>query len=67
MTDEEKQKLFQEFFRVKNEKTKHITGSGLGLSIAKRVIDLYKGKINVDTEPDKGTTFYVQLPIKSDG
>jgi signal transduction histidine kinase len=67
MTQEEKQKLFQEFFRVKNEKTKHITGSGLGLSIAKKVIDLYKGEINVETEPEKGTTFYVQFPMKSDG
>jgi signal transduction histidine kinase len=66
MTGEEKQKLFQEFFRVKNEKTKNITGSGLGLSIAKKVIDLYKGTINVETEPDKGTTFYVHLPVKSD-
>jgi signal transduction histidine kinase len=67
MTEEEKQKLFQEFFRVKNEKTKHITGSGLGLSIAKKVIDLYNGKITVETEPDQGTTFQVQFPIKSDG
>lgn len=67
MTGEEKQKLFQEFFRVKNEKTKNITGSGLGLSIAKKVIDLYKGTINLETEPDKGTTFYIHLPVKSDG
>ena len=66
MDDEEKQKLFNEFFRVKNEKTKHITGSGLGLSITKKVVDLYNGKINVETEPDKGTTFHVHLPVESE-
>jgi len=66
MNEEEKQKLFNEFFRVKNEKTKHITGSGLGLSITKKVVDLYNGKIDVETVPDKGTTFYVHLPVESE-
>jgi len=65
MSKEESKKLFDEFFRVKNEKTKHITGSGLGLSIAKKVVDLYQGNIDASSEPDKGTTFTVQLPIYS--
>ena len=65
MSKEETKKFFDEFFLVKNEKTKHITGSGLGLSIAKKVVDLYEGNIDVLSEPDKGTTFTVQLPIQS--
>lgn len=63
MKQEEKAKLFNEFVRIKNEKTRNITGSGLGLSIVKKVIDLYKGNIQVDSEPDKGSTFTVILPL----
>jgi len=63
MTNDEIKKLFDEFFRVKNEQTKHITGSGLGLSIVKRVVDLYNGEINVQSNVGKGSTFTVVLPM----
>jgi signal transduction histidine kinase len=56
-------KLFREFVRIKNEKTKHISGSGLGLSITKKMIELYNGEINVCSQPDKGSTFTITLPI----
>jgi two-component system, sensor histidine kinase and response regulator len=56
-------KLFQEFTRIKNSKTKEISGSGLGLSIVKRIIDIYNGQISVKSKPDVGTTFIVSLPI----
>ena len=65
MKQEETSKLFNEFVRIKNEKTRNITGSGLGLSIVKKVIDLYQGHIKVDSEPDKGTTFTVILPLNN--
>jgi two-component system, sensor histidine kinase and response regulator len=55
--------LFEDFVRIKNEKTKNITGSGLGLSITKKLIDLYKGDISVESEPGKGSKFTVVLPI----
>jgi signal transduction histidine kinase len=58
-------KLFQEFTRIKNSKTKEISGSGLGLSIVKRIIDIYNGRIVVKSTPDVGTTFTVSLPISS--
>lgn len=63
MTNDETKKLFDEFFRVKNEQTKYIAGSGLGLSIVKRVVDLYNGEINVQSEVSKGSTFTVVLPM----
>ena len=62
MTDAEKGKLFQDFVRIRNEKTKNITGSGLGLSIVKKLTDNYGGTINVTSIPDQGSTFIVSLP-----
>ncbi|MFO7575236.1 MAG: hybrid sensor histidine kinase/response regulator [Bacteroidales bacterium] len=63
------EKLFDDFVRIKNERTKDITGSGLGLSIVKKVVELYNGTISVESTPDIGSTFTVRLPrlmIKSD-
>ena len=61
MSKEDCAKLFQEFVRIKNAKTKDILGSGLGLSILKKLTVMYGGDIQVESEPDKGTTFTVTL------
>jgi signal transduction histidine kinase len=58
MTQDETKKLFQEFVRIKNKKTSHIMGSGLGLSTVKKVCQLYNGDIFVESEPDAGTRFF---------
>lgn len=62
MNEEELTKLFQEFTRIKNQKTKNITGSGLGLSIVKRYVESYNGTVEVKSIPDSGTTFIVVFP-----
>jgi signal transduction histidine kinase len=64
MTREETELLFRDFVRIKNPKTKLISGSGLGLSIAKKMVDLYHGTITVDSTPDVGTIFTVTIPIR---
>ena len=56
-------KIFDRFFRVKNDKTRFITGTGLGLPIVKGLVEALKGRISVESEPDKGTTFTVLIPI----
>jgi len=61
MTDEERVMLFKEFSRIKNPHTRHITGSGLGLSITKRIVDIYNGTIEVQSTPDVGSVFTLEL------
>lgn len=61
MTAEEQAKLFGEFARMKNEHTRGIDGSGLGLSILRKVVKLYGGEIKVRSEYGKGTTFELTL------
>jgi len=61
MKEEEVQKIFQDFYRIKNHKTKKISGSGLGLSILKKIVGLYDGTVEVSSIPDKGSTFKVTL------
>jgi signal transduction histidine kinase len=61
MTQEETQRLFSDFSRIKNEKTRHILGSGLGLSTLKKIVMLYNGDITVKSKPDVGSTFTATL------
>lgn len=63
--EKEKEKIFTKFFR--GEKAKEIVpqGSGLGLYITKKIIEAHGGKIWVESEKDKGSTFYFTLPLPS--
>ncbi len=61
MSEEDRGKLFQEFSRIRNHKTAGVLGTGLGLSILRRLVDLYQGAIEVESEPDVGSTFTVEL------
>jgi signal transduction histidine kinase len=61
MTPEETKRLFTDFSRIKNEKTRNILGSGLGLSTVKKLATLYGGEITVRSQPDAGSAFTVTL------
>lgn len=54
--------IFEEFFRVKTKETCHIGGTGLGLPIAKRIIEAHNGRVQASSELGKGTTFSIFLP-----
>jgi signal transduction histidine kinase len=56
--------LFDTFYRTSNVGT--ISGTGLGLAIVKRCVDIHKGEIFVESEEGVGTTFTVNLPLKSE-
>jgi len=55
--------IFERFYRVKDDKTRFVTGTGLGLPIVKGLIDSMNGMINVASTPGKGTAFTVLLPV----
>jgi len=58
-------KIFERFYRVKDDKTRYITGTGLGLPIVKGLLDSMGGIINVESEFGKGSVFTVLIPIKN--
>lgn len=67
MTPEECARLFQDFVRIKNNKTKNILGSGLGLSTVRKLANLYGGDATAASRPDEGSTFTVRLNRRTAG
>jgi signal transduction histidine kinase len=59
--------IFEEFYRVDNPINQEVKGTGLGLSLVKHIIEAHKGKIWVESKPEKGSTFSFTLPIPGDG
>ena len=60
---EQQEAVFDKFYRVKNEKTRYIVGTGLGLPIVKAVVEGLGGRIELESKVDKGSTFTILLPL----
>jgi two-component system, OmpR family, phosphate regulon sensor histidine kinase PhoR len=58
----EQGKVFDEFYRVRGEETASIPGTGLGLSLVRRLTELHEGTVSLTSAPGKGSTFRVRLP-----
>src|SRR3989449_4232860 len=55
-------KLFSKFFRVDNQETRHISGTGLGLALVKEIVEAHQGHVGVESAPGQGSTFSFTLP-----
>jgi two-component system phosphate regulon sensor histidine kinase PhoR len=60
---EELPKIFEKFYRVKHPRTRQVSGTGLGLSLVKGIVEAHHGTVDVESVPDKGTTFTIRLPM----
>jgi signal transduction histidine kinase len=63
MTTTDLERLYERFFRTDSAQTQQIQGTGLGLPIVKGIVEAHAGTITVTSEPNKGTSFVVSLPL----
>jgi signal transduction histidine kinase len=64
IAEEDQARIFERFFKADKSRTRSNGGSGLGLSIAKKIIDMHHGTVGVDSRLGAGATFTVSLPIE---
>lgn len=62
ISEEQKQHIFERFYKADSSRNRAYGGSGLGLAIVKKVLDLHQGEIKVESEEGKGTEFIVRMP-----
>jgi two-component system, OmpR family, phosphate regulon sensor histidine kinase PhoR len=58
-------RIYDEFFRAEDPRTREVRGTGLGLAITRKIVESHQGRIEVESKPGAGTTFTVFLPLAS--
>lgn len=61
--EEERERIFDRFYRIKNEKTRYVQGTGLGLCLVKSIVQAHHGQVRVEGRTGGGSTFVVRLPL----
>jgi signal transduction histidine kinase len=61
---EQQEMIFEKFYQAKNQLLRKPKGSGLGLAICKRILELHGGRISVFSEPGKGSSFTINMPLE---
>jgi signal transduction histidine kinase len=62
ISEEDQARIFERFYKADKSRTNSVGGSGLGLSIVKKIVEMHKGRIEVESKVNVGTTFIVFLP-----
>ena len=62
---EDQERVFERFFKADRSRSRKYGGSGMGLAIVRQIVSLHRGSIEVESEPGRGTTFTVTLPLDS--
>jgi GAF domain-containing protein len=65
ISPEDQDRIFEEFQQARRQTERSREGTGLGLSLAKRFVELHGGRIRVESEPGKGSTFTFTLPVRT--
>jgi heavy metal sensor kinase len=67
IAETDRQRVFDRFYRVDKARSRALGGAGLGLSIVRWIVEVHGGEIHIDSAPGRGSTFTVDLPLKSGG
>jgi signal transduction histidine kinase len=62
IAQEERNRIFERFYRVDKARTRRDGGAGLGLSIVKHIVEIHGGRVGVESRPGQGSNFYFTLP-----
>ncbi len=66
ISEEDMKRLFTKFFRSSNPRVRDVKGTGLGLTISRRIVELHGGRVEVESELGKGSTFSVLIPVEQE-